>query len=121
MYRRLPAGEKKHWVTIKRHKIESGSTAVDAYGQVSTSSTALVSTTGAWAKFEQLSGEELEIARQIYPKATYQVTIDYSSTLDSTGGTRRSIEFQNKIYNIGAVINPDMENIELQLLVGTER
>lgn len=120
-YRRLPSGEKNKYVTIKRHKIESSSTAFDSYGQLSTSTTALVSSFGAWAKIEQLSGEELTVARQIYPKANYQITIDYNSTLDSTGGSRRVVDYNSKIYHIGAVINPDLENIELQLLCGTER
>ena len=119
-YRRTPSGEKRHWVWIKRHKIESSSTAVDAYGQLSTSSTALVNVTGTWAKIEQLNGTELEVARQIYPQASYQITIDYSSTLDSTGATRREVEYNNRIYHIGAIVNPDLENIEMQLLCGTE-
>ncbi len=121
MYVRIPTGEKRHWVTIKRHKIETSSTAVDEYGQLSASSTAFVNTVGCWAKIEQLTGEELELARQIYPKATYQITIDYASTMDSTGASRRSVEYNNRLYHIGAIVNPNMENIDLQLLCGTER
>lgn len=121
MYRRTQAGEKNKYVTIKRHKIESSSTSLDTYGQLSTSTTAQVKSFSAWAKVEQLAGDELVVARQIYPQATYRFTIDYNSTLDSTGGSRRAVEYNNKLYHIGSVINPDLENIELQLLCGTER
>lgn len=121
MYRRVPAGEMRHKVTIYRHKIETGSTAVDEYGQVSTSTTARAVVARPRAKVEQLSGQQAEIARQIYPEASYQVTIDYLASLDSTGGTRRSVDIGSRVLHIGAVINPDLENRQLQLLCGAER
>ena len=121
MIKRVPAGQMRHVVTIKDHKIESGSTAYDSYGQISVSTTALQTGIRTRAKIEQLTGEEAVIARQIYPKATYMVTVDYNSTLDSTGGSRRVVTFGNRKLHIGAVINPDMENRQLQLLCGEER
>lgn len=111
----------RHYVTLKEHKIESGSTAVDTYGQVSTSTTAWRSMTNARAKIEQLSGTEVEIARQLYPKASHMVTVDYNATLASTGGARRAVLFGSRWLFIGAVINPDLENRQLQLVCGEER
>ena len=121
MAKRMPAGRKRHFVTIKEHKIESGSTDYDSYGQISASSTAWTTGITTRAAIEQLSGTEAEVARQIYPHATYMVTVDYNSTLASTGGSRRAVVFDSRFLHIGGVINPDMENIELQLLCGEKR
>lgn len=121
MAKRIPAGELRHLVTIRQHKLESGSTAYDTYGHVSASSTALETVIATRAKIEQLTGEELEIARQLYPRARHRVTIDYDATLASTGGARRTVVFGNRVMHIGGVINPDLENVQLQLLCGEER
>lgn len=121
MSKRIPSGEMRHVVTLKEHKIESGSTAVDSYGQLSVSTTAWRSVVSMRAKIDQLTGTELELARQLYPKATYEVTVDYQTTLASTGGARRALLFGSRWLHIGAVINPDMENRQLQLICGEER
>lgn len=121
MARRIPAGEMRHVLTIKEHKIEGGSTAYDTYGQLSASTTAWVTKGEVRGKIEQLSGRELEVARQIYPNARHMVTIDYNSTLASTGGSRRAVVFENRFLHIGGVIDPDLEHIQLQLLCGEER
>ena len=121
MARRVPAGEMRHLIRIKQHKIEDGSTAYDAYGLISASSTAWETGTVMRAKIEQLSGEEAMNARQIYPRATYLITVDYNSTLASTGGTRRAVLFDDRFMHVGGILNPDMENIQLQLLCGEER
>lgn len=119
--RRTAAGEKRHPVTIREHKIEAGTTAYDSYGQLSASSTAWTTLVSRRAKIEQLSGDEALIARQLYPRATYRVTVDYFATLASTGGYRRAVVFDNRFLFVGAILNPDMENVELQLLCGEER
>lgn len=121
MAKRIPAGEMRHKVIIKEHKFEAGSTAYDSYGQLSTSSTAWNTGITTRAKIEQLSGNEAVIARQIYPSASHLITIDYNSTLASTDGARRQVLFGSRAMFIGAVLNPDMENIQLQLLCGEER
>lgn len=121
MAKRIPAGLMRHLVTIKEHKIESASTEYDDYGQLSSSSTALSTGTNFRAYIEQLSGREAEVARQVYPSASHRVTVDYNSTLDSTGGPRRVVVFGSRTLNIGAVLNPDLENVQLQLLCGEER
>lgn len=118
---RVPAGEMRHVVTIKEHKIDAGTTAYDTYGQVSVSTTAWATGITTRAKIEQLSGNEAVIARQIYPNASHRVTIDYNSTLASTGGSRRAVVFGSRYLHIGAVINEDMENRQLQLICGEER
>jgi head-tail adaptor len=119
--RRVPAGDLRHVVTIREHKIEAGSTAYDTYGQLAVGSTAWVTTVTRRAKIEQLSGDEATIARQIYPKASYRVTLDYDTTIASTGGSRRAVVFNNRFLYVGAVLNPDMENTQLELLCGEER
>lgn len=121
MAKRIPAGQMRHVVTLKEHKIDAGTTAVDSYGQVSVSTTAWRSLANVRAKIEQLSGNEAELARQLYPTASHMVTIDYNATLASTGGSRRAVLFGSRWLHIGAVINPDLENRQLQLLCGEER
>lgn len=121
MAKRIPAGEMRHLVYIKEHKIELGTTAYDTYGQVTSSSTGWNTGIKTRAKIEALSGDEAFIARQIYPHASYRLTVDYNSTLDSTGGSRRQVTFGNRTMFIGAVLNPDLENFQLQLLCGEER
>lgn len=121
MARRVPAGEMRHPVSIVQHKIDSGTTAYDSYGQVSATTTAWTEIASGRAAIEQLSGTEAEIARQVYPKATYRVTVDYSSVLDSTGGSRRSVRFGSRYLHIGGMMNPDLENVQLQLLCSEER
>lgn len=121
MTRRLPAGEMRHQVTIKQHKIEGGTTAYDTYGQLSASSTAWETGIVTRAKVEQLSADELTIARQLYPAASYRVTVDFSSTLASTGGTRRAVVFDGRYMFVGGVIDPDLDHVQLQLLCGEER
>lgn len=121
MAKRIPAGEMRHRVTIKEHKIESSSTAYDSYGQLSPSSTAWRTGITTRARIRQLGGDELQIARQIYPRASHEVTIDYNSTMDSTGGSRRAVLFGTRWMHVGAVINEDLENFQLRLLCGEER
>ena len=119
---RVPAGEMRHTVVIKEHKIESNSTGYDtAYGQVAVSTTAWQTGITCRAKIESLSGQEAVVARQLYPNATHRVTIDYNSTMNSTGGTRRAVVFGSRYLHIGAIINEDQENRQLQLLCGEER
>lgn len=121
MAKRIPAGEMRHVVTIKQHRIESGTTAYDSFGQLSVSTTAWETGWKTRAKIEQLTGSEAELARQVYARATHRVTIDYNSTLDSTGGARRAVVFGSRYLWIGAVVNEDLENRQLQLLCGEER
>jgi len=122
MSRRVPAGEMRHVVTIKEHKIDAGTTGYDtSYGQVAVSTTAWVTGITTRAKIESLSGQEAVVARQIYPRATHRVTIDYNSTMNSTGGTRRAVVFGSRYLHIGAIVNEDQENRQLQLLCGEER
>jgi len=121
MAKRIPAGEMRHLVTIKEHKIDAGSTAYDSFGQVSVSTTAWVTGITTRAKIEQLSGDEATLARQVYPHATHRVTVDYNSTLASTGGSRRAVVFGSRYLHIGGIINEDLENVQLQLLCGEER
>ena len=121
MAKRTPAGERRHLVTVKQHKIETGTTGYDTFGQVSPSSTAWQTVVITRAAIEQLSGNEAVVARQIYANASHRVKVDYNATLASTGGSRRQVVFGTRSLHIGAVLNPDLENFELHLLCGEER
>ncbi len=117
MAKRVPAGEMRHVIKLMEHKIETGSTAYDTYGMISASSTAWNRIAIVRAKIEELSGAKNEISRQAYPTASHMITIDYSTTLATTGGPRRAIVFNNTrwIY-IRAIMNPDQENRQLQMI-----
>lgn len=121
MVRRRPAGEFRHVIDIVTHPLDAGTT-FDTYGQVTTATTAWSKTlANRRAKIEQLSGDELALARQLYPNASYRITMDYESALNSTGATRKAVIFANRFLYIGAIQNTDMENIEHVLLCGESR
>lgn len=121
MAKRLPSGRMRHRVTIKQHKIEAGSTAYDSYGQVSASTTAWTTVATCRAAIEVLSGDEAVLARQIYANARYRVTVDYNTAIATTGGSRRALAHGTRMLYIGGVVNPDEENVQLQLLCGEEK
>lgn len=118
---RIPAGEMRHVVIIKEHKIDLGTTAYDSYGMVSISSTAWVTAATVRAKIEELGAGESDISRQKFPTSSHMVTIDYSSTLASTGGPRRAVVFGSRFLHIGAILNPGNENRQLVLICGEEK
>lgn len=111
----------RHIVVIKRHKMESGSTGYNDFGQLSVSSTAWTAGVVRRASIEQLSGNEAVLARQLYPYASHRVTIDYDESLASTGGNRQAVFFGGRMLFIGSIVNQDLENLQLELLCGEER
>ena len=117
MAKRTPAGERRHVVSIEDNASEG---TYDSYGQVSAASSDWTTSVNDRAKIETLSGDEGILARQIYPNASKRVTIDYHSTMMTTGATRRRVKFGSRYLYVGAVVNPDEENVELQLLCGEE-
>ena len=121
MANRIPAGELKRVVTIYQRKIDSGTTAYDSYGLVSASSTAWDAVAQRRAKIEMLNGNEAELARQVYPRATHRVILDYEETLDSTGANRCAIVYQGRYLHVGAVINESLGRWQLEVLCGEER
>ena len=125
MAKRIPAGEMRHTVKIERHTIE---TTADTTGDPYNYYAHISSTSGDWsdvlscrAKIENLRGEEGILARQVYPSASHRITINYFSTMNTTGATRRRVTFGSRTMHIGAILNPDEENLQLQLLVGEEK
>jgi head-tail adaptor len=121
MAKRIPAGHMRHRVVIKRHKLDAGTTAYDSFGLVSASSTAWDTVATKRAHIEALSGNEAVLARQLYANATYRVTLDYDQTLSSVGGSRCAVVHDGRFLYVGAVIQPDLEHVQLQLLCGESR
>lgn len=113
MAKRIAAGEMRHYIEFQR---DIG--VLDAYGQIEHDWQTDICMR---AKIEVLRGEEGELARQVYPHATQRLTIDYHPDLNSTGVTQRRIRFGERTLHIGAVLNPDEEDIQLQLLCSEER
>ena len=113
MAKRIAAGDMRHVIEIQDDVGEQ-----DSYGQITHDWNTCIETR---AKLETLRGAEGDLARQIYPHATTRATIDYRSELSSTGATRMRLCFGDRTLFIGAVINPDEENVYLELLCGEER
>ncbi len=103
-----------------RHEvdIQSDRGSQDSYGQTDTDWKTDICTK---ARIKTLRGAEGELAKQIYPNATVEVTIDYYEELADSGATQRRLCFGSRVLNIGAIINPDEENVQLELLCGEER
>ena len=118
MAKRIPAGDLRHVVSIQDNTAEG---TYGTYGEVASTSTSWGTLKSLRAKIEQLSGNEATIARQIYPTVTHRVTIDYCSTLGSTGATRRRVQFGSRNFNIFAVMNVDEENVQMELLCSEDR
>ena len=113
MAKRIPAGELRQLVEVQRDIGE-----LDSYGQISHE---WITDFELRAKIEILRGREGELARQLYPHAEYKVSMEYHPDLYASGATQRRLLFGERILHIGAVLNPDEENVMLELLCGEER
>ena len=121
MANRIPAGELRRVVTIRQRKIDANTTDYDTYGQVSASSTAWETIADRRAKIEMLTADEAVIARQVYPRATHRVILDYEETLDSTGANRCALVYDGRYLHVGAVINETLGRWQLEVLCGEQR
>lgn len=108
-----------------RHRVEIQSLAsstLDSYGRVTQASSSDWNTDYiVQAKIMDLRGEEAALARQIYPRATSTVSVDYISALDSTGATRRRVKFGSRYLYVGYIRDVDNEHFVHQLVCGEER
>lgn len=111
----------KHLVTVKKRKIDRGTTAYDSYGAVSASSTAWETVCVRRAKIDALNATEAQIARQVYPTASHRVILDYDATLASTGANRCAILWNDRFLHVAGVINVSGWNWQLEVLCGEER
>ena len=116
MAKRIPAGMLRHRVAI-----QSNTTALDSFGHQVATSSGWTTDANVRAHIESLEGREAELAQQVYPNATRRVTIEYLSTLDTTGATRKRLLLGSRPLFIGHVNNPEFENWHLELLCGEER
>ncbi len=116
MAKRIRAGDLRHQINI-----QAPSTTLDSFGQTVTSSSGWTTQATVRAAIMPLLGSEQTLARQIYPKATSRVTIEYLSTMDTTGATAKRILFGSKALAIGAVMTPDEEGWHLDLLCSEEQ
>lgn len=66
-----------------------------------------------WGRVEELGGQELFYARQVWPESQYRVTIKWQPGMTSR---KRLILDDGRVLNIGNVSNKDERKIELTLL-----
>ena len=106
-----PAGKKRFRLDIQKPPTER-----DAFGRP----------TGDWttvagsipAAIRTLSGNEVEVARQLVAKATHMVNIGFLHKLTVT--TKHRFKFGDRIFNIGHVDDVDELKLELDCLVSED-
>lgn len=107
----LLSGELRHTITITVPNV----TGTDGLGENVYGSPTVVGTVPA--KIEPLSGRKLELARQIVPTATHEITIRYLAGVVPDQG---QVTFGSRTFNIGAVRDV-METQFAMVLTCTER
>src|SRR5574340_200548 len=100
----IRTGDLNRRVTIQQRRAS-----VDAFGQQVQTWTDLLT---CWAHIEPLTGRELLSAQALVSEVSYQVTILYRPEI--TAAMR--VLYRDKVFSVGAVIDPDAEHIGLQLL-----
>lgn len=65
-----------------------------------------------WAKIDMLATKYIERPEQVTTEATHKVTIRYMSGIT----TANLIQFDNRVFNIEAVFDPDERKRELHLM-----
>lgn len=95
----------------RRISVERSTPTLDRFGQ---SQPAWAEVYPCWADVRDLSGMELQIARQIRPEVTHAITIRYPPSLALTPKDR--INYGGRILNISAITNPDQRNRTLEIL-----
>lgn len=109
MSTRIQAGKLRHKVQIQRNSGEG------TYGDHGETTENWVKDYDAWAEIKTLTGRELELARQVYPTATHQITMRFDSRL---GNTRHRIAHGPKAFNIDHIEDVDQRNIVHVCLCG---
>jgi SPP1 family predicted phage head-tail adaptor len=102
---RIKAGELRHRIVIVKPTI-----AQDTAGGWQEDTDKLGATT--WAKIEALSGRELYAAQQKVSEVTHRITVRWCPGIASN----MNVWFENRLFQIQAVSNPDERHKMLELL-----
>lgn len=73
--------------------------------------------TSRWAEVRELSGREVELARQIHAQASHIVTVRYFDRLSET----HRFVFRGRVLEIKAILDKDSTQRELSVLCGEEK
>lgn len=65
-----------------------------------------------WARVQALTDKYTEKAQQVVTEATHRVTVRYIPGLD----TSMQVQFNGRIFNIAAILDPDERQVELWLM-----
>lgn len=103
---RLSPGKLQHRIRI----LAPGET-LDSYGQLTGSASTRAE---KWASVEPLSGRELEKARSLSAEVTHRVRMWYTPKV--TPKTQLLVLASGKILQVESVIDPELNNEELELL-----
>lgn len=90
-------------------QIQSCTTAQDAFGQRTQTWTTIAT---PWAHIEPLDGRKLELAQAINAEVTHQLTLHYRTGIT----TAHRVLYQTRVYNVHAVLDPEMAHTSLHLL-----
>ena len=100
MTTRIGSGARRHRIAV-RDSIEATTT----HGEITRT---FFTKKTVWGRLKTLSGKEADVAKQIAPSATYEVTVPYISWLTE----KMKFRIRGKSYGIVAIDNRDLENVE---------
>ncbi len=105
---RIMAGELRHRATIEGKPAVMTPGATDTRGHPERLWTPRFT---RWAKIEPLTGRKLEIARQLVPTATHQVTMRF----DADVTVRDRVIFEGRTFYIGDVTDIEERKVRMEL------
>lgn len=102
---RTSIGQMQHRVTVEKpiHRMDSQGGYVDTWEPVCT----------VWAQIQPLEGRELIEAMQVVWHVSHKIYMRYNPLIDA--GYR--IRYGDRVFNIVAIIDTDMQHKELEVLV----
>jgi SPP1 family predicted phage head-tail adaptor len=103
----MRAGRLRHRITLQQ--LVAGSPQQKATGEPDESWVDYLET---WASVEPLSGRELFAAQEHHSEITTRIRVRYRAGITA----KMRVVFGQGIYNIHAILNREMRNIELELL-----
>lgn len=103
MARRVPAGEMRHVLILQKN---SGEGTYGTYGEVTDSWSDVSFVRG---RVTTLRGQEGMLARQLYPKASFEVVVDYFPEVND----RYRFKLGSRVLNIEHYDDVDQEHLQL--------
>jgi len=110
----MRAGQLRHYVTVQAH-----TSAQNDYGE---KAMAWTSNIKQWAAIWPLRGEEYLSAKGMQANVTHRIRMRHTTLAASTEITKNNarIKYDDRIFNIEAIINVDERNIYYDIMCNEE-